>query len=229
MSFNISNFKTNIEDFGCLKTNKFKLLVLPPPILRNSFLSSNRGDTSYISDISDMLSFRIESVRAPTITILNYDTYRYGVGTTSKVPITAAFNEMYISIISDGYGDIWQFWHNWFKNVFDFTSTDSSRVSSISNQPATYTARYRSEYASTMQLVIYNDLGEDVQRINIYEAFPSSFGEPILSWSDNNNLLKFQISIAYTEYTLDNSDIEKTNTLQQNTNLNRSSVILSAS
>lgn len=200
MSFNISNFKANIEDQGYLKTNQFKLLVLPPPILRGSTINT-LGTPTYVSDITDSLSFRIDAVRAPSIAILNYDNYHYGIGPTSKFPVSAAFNEMFISIISDGYGDIWQLWHNWLKNVYDFTSTDSASSGQASAGP-TYTARYRSEYATTMQLVIYDNYGNAIQRINIYNAFPTSISDINLSWGDINTLMRLNISISYQEYTM---------------------------
>ena len=206
MTFNISRFKSNIDGYSYLKTNSFEVIITPPSILQNSALN-NIGTPTSISDITNNLRFRIDQVRTPAIALQNADIAKYGVGPTQKMPISAAFGDISLSILSDGYGEIWQFWHNWIKTIFDFTSTDSSQVGAA-NRIATYSAEYKSNYSTTMQIIIYDMYGNAIQRINLFEAFPTSMREVILNWGDVGNLLKLDIDLAYTEYTLSGSSVE---------------------
>jgi hypothetical protein len=79
-----------------------------------------------------------------------------------------------------------------------------------------------------MVIFIYDHYGNIVQKINLFDAFPTAIREFPLSWGDSN-LLKINVSIAYTEYTIENSSIQPTNS-QQRTNLSsgtaRSSVTI---
>ena len=38
MPFNISSFKSNIENYGVLQNNKFEIYIRPPDILLNSLI-----------------------------------------------------------------------------------------------------------------------------------------------------------------------------------------------
>jgi len=59
-----------------------------------------------------------------------------------------------------------------------------------------------------MQIVMYDQEGNAVQRINLYEAFPTSLREVPLAWADDDNLVKINVSIAYTDYTITSSVLE---------------------
>jgi len=47
-----------------------------------------------------------------------------------------------------------------------------------------------------------------VQKINLFEAFPTGIREIPLSWGDSN-LMKINVSLAYTEYTVEGSSVER--------------------
>jgi hypothetical protein len=213
MPFNIATFKTTISGNGYLPSNKFQVFVTPPPILQNSSVN-NLGTPELISNIARDLSFRIDQVKTPGITLLNADVNLYGIGPSQKQPMNAQFGENSFSILSDGYGYIWQFWHNWVRNVFEFTGTSSARVGTASKVP-TYTSNYKSEYASTMQIVMYDMFGNAIQKINMFEAFPVAIRENSLNWGDNGNLIRLNISIAYSEYNIEGTEIENQNNQQQ--------------
>jgi hypothetical protein len=206
MPFNINSFKTNIEGYGYLKNNHFEVLISPPRILLNGSVN-NLGTPTTIREINNNLKFRIEQVRAPGINLISADINRYGIGPTQKQPFNAQFSETTFSILSDGYGEIWQYWYNWLRAIFEFNGTDSSRVGPA-NSVARYTTEYKDNYSTTMQIVIYDTYGNAIQRINLFEAFPTSLREVQLSWGDAQNLLRLNVSITFSEFHIVGTDIE---------------------
>jgi len=202
MPFNISNFVTNISDNGYLKTNKFSVSLIPPRTLSGSSFSDN----SSTADAVDMIRFRAESVKAPGITLLSSDINRYGVGPTQKQPHSANFSENSISFICDRQSTLWQFWYQWARTIFEFAGTESSPFNNEANQIPRYVTEYKDNFSTTIEITIYDDMGEVAQIINMFQAFPTAINDIQLNWSDSN-LLKVNVTIAYTDYTIVGSGV----------------------
>lgn len=206
MAFNINRFLTNIRDFGYLDNNSFEVFVQVPPIMSaQGGALGNQGTPTSLKKISENLSYRIDQVRAPGISLMNLDVNHYGVGPTQKKPVNAQYQETSISMIGDHYCEFWQFWYQWTRSIFQYSGTSSG-------QSPTYTADYKDQYSSTIVIMTYDHYGNIIQKINLYEAFPSAIREIPLSWGDGN-LLRINVQLAYTEYTIEGSTIQK-NTAQ---------------
>lgn len=199
MTFNINKFLTNIRDFGYIDNNSFSVLVQTPPLMANGFLN-NQGTQTSISKIAENMSFRIDQVRAPGVSLFTADVQRYGIGPTQKQTISSQFQEVNISMLGDHYCEFWQFWYNWTRAIFQFNGTSSG-------QAPNYTAEYKDQYSSTIVILIHDHYGNNIQKINLFEAFPTAIREFPLSWGDSN-LLKINVSISFTEYTIENTGIQ---------------------
>ena len=206
MPFNINDFKANIEDYGYLKTNQFEVYIQPPNILFGTAMNSN-GIISQINEVTDLQTFRIDQVRAPGISLASADVSRYGAGPTQKQPFNAQFNEISFSVLCDNQAVVWQYWYNWVRAIYEFNGTEDSGFGEI-NRFATYLSEYKSNYSTTMQIVMYDQEGNTVQRINLYEAFPTAIRDIPLGWGDDGNMIKIDLNIAFTEYTIVNSVLE---------------------
>jgi hypothetical protein len=159
------------------------------------------------------MKFRIEQVRAPGISLLSGEVPRYGVGPIQKMPYNAAYPEITISILSDGYGQIWQYWHNWIRSIFEFSGVQNGISPGSTNAEAQFNTSYKDDYATTIQIVIYGKGGEKdvIQKINLLEAFPGSMRDVQLSW-EGGDLIRLAISISYSTYVIEGaSSIENFN------------------
>jgi len=206
MPFNINNFKTNLEDYGYLKSNSFQVFIQPPAIMFGNMLNSG-GNLSQLNELSTLQTFRIDQVKVPGINLASADVNRYGAGPTQKQPYNAQFTEVQMSILSDNEASIWQYWYNWVRAIYEFNGTESSGFGEINRFPS-YLSEYKSNFSTIMQIVMYDQEGNAVQRINLYEAFPTSLREVPLAWADDDNLVKINVSIAYTDYTITSSVLE---------------------
>jgi hypothetical protein len=207
MPFNINEFKSNIEDFGYLKTNQFEVLVTPPPILFGRNLNI-LGTPFEVGRVLYNSRFRIEQVKAPGISLMSSDISRYGIGPTQKQPFNAQYQDTSFSILVDGYGEAWQFWYNWIRTIFEFNGKESALFGlDGANRFPSYTAEYKENYATTMQIVIYDNFGNAIQRINLYDAFPSSLREVQFTWGQGD-LLRIAVTITYSGFTMVGSTLE---------------------
>jgi len=206
MPFNISNFKSNIESYGILQSNKFEMYIRPPNILFNTSINDGNNEIT-MNDLTRLLKFRAEDVRVPGISLLTADIARYGVGPTFKFPFNNLINEINVTFLSDRYGFIWQFWHNWMKAIFDFNGLDDATTGARNRQP-TYTTEYRDNYSTEMQIIIYDNTGEDYIKINLHKVFPISFRDIMLDWGNNNELLSISVNLSFTEFTIQSSTVE---------------------
>lgn len=205
MPFNINSFRTNLRDYGYLDNNSFSVMVQTPPILFNSFLG-NQGTPTAMYKIAQNMEFRIDQVRVPGISILTADVNRYGIGPIQKQPIAAQFQEINFSILCDHYCEIWQYWYNWERAIFEFNGTSGGFSPS-------YTTEYKNRYATTVVVFIYDHYGNIIQKINFFEAYPTAVREVPLGWGDPN-LMKMNVSLIYTEYTIEGSSLQPRNQSQ---------------
>jgi len=217
--FNINRFKENIAVYQTLPNNKFEVFVRPPNILLNKAID-NLGTETSTNEITRLLRYRIEELRLPSINILAPEVSRYGVGPTQKMPVNAQFQEIFFNILSDGYGHIWQFWHNWARTIFEFTGYDSANARQAFRIP-TYANEYKQDYSTTMQIIVYDNFGNAIQKINLYDAFPLSIKENELSWNTQDELLKLNIIITFKEYTLVGSSLHPDDVLGEENSVSR--------
>lgn len=207
MPFNVNNFKQNLDSFGYIKNNKFEVFVQAPKFFQNKYMRINDRETS-IKDINNLLRFRIDQVRTPSPSLLSLDTNRYGIGPTQKMPFNAQYFDTTFSVLLDRNTDLWDFWYNWINGIFNFNGQepDGNNVF-IGGRIPNYTVEYKDEYSTNMMIVIYNDVGETVKTINLYEAFPSSMREIMLRWNDNTDLMRIALTITYASYSIVGSNL----------------------
>lgn len=202
MSFNIRNLKSNINDYGYIKNNKFEVFVQPPKFLQNKYIKINDREVNF-NELSNLLRYRIDQVKTPTASLMSIDTNRYGVGPTQKMPYNGQFFDSSFTVLVDRNTDLWDFWYNWINGIFNFNGQEPGGNNLFTGgRIPNYVTEYKDEYATTMMIVIYNDLGETVKTINLYEAFPSSLREFNLRWNDNSDLMRLSLSITYSSYSM---------------------------
>jgi len=219
MPFNIDSFKSNISKDGYLNNNKYEVIIVPPPMFSvNLARNGIRLTSSY--GVANSLRFRIDSIKAPGITILSADNNRYGVGPTQKNPYNVQFNEIGLSFITDKKADLWQFFYQWTREIFQYNPADTvlSTVGGIASafgldlggifsNSTNYSANYKEDYAALVQIYIYDNFGELAQVVNLYDAFPTAINEVNLGWGNNNQAMRIGVTLTFKEFTMTNGAI----------------------
>lgn len=182
-AFNIRNFVSNISQSGTLQTNKFNVTINRPGLI----------SSTSIGDRSQHLIYRAESVRIPGMTLAVVETRRYGVGPRTRIASNIDYTDISISFIEDAQGSVHKYFYRWMSQIFT-----TPNVGFINNN--TYSARYKSEYTSTIIVNVFDNSGRYINTVAIYEAYPISLGDVQLSWSDNSSLMKINVTFAYTRW-----------------------------
>lgn len=202
MAFNINRLRSNIVDYGYAKQNKFEVFIQAPRLFQNAYLNINGREVS-VDNLNRLQRYRIEQVTAPGVSLLSSDVHRYAIGPTQKMPYNAQYIDTTFSVLVDRNADLWDFWYSWINAIFNFNGLEPNGNNLITGgRIPTYTSRYKDDYTSIMMIVVYNDLGETIKTINLYDAFPSSIRPIPLAWNDNQSLLRLAISVTYSSYTI---------------------------
>jgi hypothetical protein len=201
MTFNINEFKSELQNNGYLKNSAFRVRVSPPTALNRS-LQTQFGSTPY-TNFSEALSFRVEEAKTPSPTLVMVDINRYGVGPTQKQPVNAQFNDTSFSVICDRRGLIWSFWNAWINTVFSSTPT-MNPGSSVINKEAGYSAQYKSLYSTTIYIDVFDQVGELALTFELNDAFPIQLREIPLDWL-GDDLIYIDVVITYRDYAVNAS------------------------
>ena len=205
MPFNINAFKFEVDTYSYLKTNAFEVYVFTPPVLRD-FELNNGGSPISLFSVNRHLKMRIEQVSIPGVSLQTVDVKRYGVGTVQKMPVGAlSYGDVTFSILLDGFGEIYHFWEAWIRKIYEHNGVSSSSVND-GNAFASYVTEYKDQITTDMQIVVYDQFGNAIQKINLKEAFPVAMKDIPLSWG-SEGLMRLQVTVAYTEHTIDRASL----------------------
>ena len=193
-AFNISEFKSNISEYGILQNNKFSVFIpISPNVLISTF--TNTLDPLFTIDSMRALQFRAEAASVPGFSLQTQDVRVRGTGVNEKMPFNALFPDVNVTFLADSNGDIYKYFYSWFSNIVDFTG------SSFSFFPApSYEIGYKSNYVTDISILVYDNFGNLTKQIVLYEAFPDSITEIPLDWADKDRPMKFTVKFAYTRW-----------------------------
>lgn len=208
--FNINTFAENIAKNGYLQNSKYKILVNIPPIMAGKVVVP--GNQVSQSDMTKLLTFRAAEARVPAVSLVaDQEIRRYGIGPGQKLPFGARWDYVSFDFISDGHGHIWSFWYLWMNAIFGFAGNDNYRGGGSNNTLPDYQLEYNDRYATKITIIVYDNIGREVQKINLYDAYPKSMNEMKLSWDSRNDLLKIQVALNFKEMTIEGVGIKPTN------------------
>lgn len=208
MAFNINDFKQNANQYEILRNNRFDVNVTIPQILQGTSIITGGGSTS-TDDIARLMTFRAEQFKAPGITLDTKNAYRYGMGSYQKMPFSGRYTDNTLTFISDGYGLIWNFWYQWIDSIFNFAGNDNAFGSGIGgfNTLPSYQVEYKDKYATLISVKIYDVKAQEVQTINMYDAYPVSLNDVQLNWASKNEPLRITVGITFKEFTIERSTV----------------------
>lgn len=192
--FNIRDFRGSINKEGVLLQNKFLMTVTPPKKLN---LSSTKN-----------ITLRCDSVNLPGKALLTEDlVYRHGYGLPERIPYGSQFQDVTATYMLDREAAQLKFFNDWSELIH---GTDSSRGLLNKNQSggSAYEVEYKSNYATTVSIYVYNDKSKNAIECTLYEAFPQMIQDKQLSWGEAE-VLKVGIGFYYR-----NAKIKTSTTMQ---------------
>lgn len=202
MPFNISEFSASIAEYGVLQNNKFLVYFASPRSIQDSSYNT-QGDSGFSLNTERIIQMRAEQARLPGIVALTKDVNRFGVGVVQKMPFNAQFTDTSITFIADANAEIYKYFYSWITSIVDFNGSNTQRG------VATYKVGYKDDYATDIQIIVFDNYGNMVKTVTLYEAYPNTMNDIPLDWNNNNTLMKITVGFTFKEWSIEgvnNSD-----------------------
>lgn len=184
-NFNIGDFRASLAHHGVLMNNKFLMVIQRPAGMPGEDMQR--------------LTLRCENASMPTVSISAIEgILRYGHGVPEKVPHYAMFQDLTASFISSKDAYELGFFNRWMNLIFNFDTSNGIWTESRGGQGA-FELGYKSEYATTVTIFIYNDQTDKVVEVTLVDAWPTGSNIHNLDWADHSNH-KVQMNLCYRNY-----------------------------
>lgn len=193
--FSIETFKSVLDDSGGIaKPNRFFVSLVPPAKMGTS-----------TRKMGAKIEYFCEAVNLPGYQLMTADARRWTYGPAEKRPFAGTSNPVQMTIIGDGQGTLWRFFHDWLSFIYDHDI--QSGINPQDSQTGVYELRYKKDYAVDVAIYQVPETYDDetsfdnfTARTICFEAFPSAVIDQQLNWADNNNISRFGVQLEYLDF-----------------------------
>jgi hypothetical protein len=199
-TFNIATFIAQVNQRGTHRTNKFFVRMTMPPGLQALGLLTS------FATITNTLQFWVEAAHIPGIMLQQRQILRWGYGAQEKKPFAPTFNDVNFTILSDGKAENWTFFKGWINYIINFDRNSGLQRlnpetgAQLPDTQAFYEISYKSEYATTVEIICFDAQGLETYKITLREAFPIFVGDIPLNWGDNNQLMRIPVTFTFSDW-----------------------------
>jgi hypothetical protein len=189
----IDQIKSVISDRkGVASNNFFKVVIAGPRSAGSSKDSGSVFDKAFsvVKKVNKFVSGYHISMLCDSIVMpgRNISTTEYNNGRQNvKTPYTSIDSEVKATFIVTNDNMVREFFEDWMEKVFD---------------PYKYSAGYKSDYVSDMEIHHLNRNGGRVYAKKLVNAYPTNINEYTLSNSEENSVAKIDVTFAY-DYHID--------------------------
>lgn len=182
---NINDFRSEINNGGVLKTNRFMVNFSAPPIL---------GKVN-----TQPFLLRCESVQWPGVTFTTMDAPpRAGYGAGEVIPFAPIFQDVNLTFVVDKNSNLHEFFFGWTNSIINLKSIGQKNYGG-----GAYQVGYKNDYCTDINIDVYRENGDVSMTANLFRAFPRSMPSFDLNWGSNDEALKINIEFTYTDYFID--------------------------
>lgn len=192
--FQISRFRSEIDNGGILRTNRFMVQFAIPEALG--------GPAGPNGNKAEMLSLRCESVQWPGVSFMTLDTPpRAGYGATELIPYAPIFEDVTLNFIVDKNSKTHKFFFDWMNSIVNLNSQGMSRL-----QQGAFEVGYKNKYATDIKIMVYRETGVSADdnhaamTATLYKAFPKALPSFELNWASENDVLKINVPFSYSDF-----------------------------
>ena len=176
MAFDINAFKAQLDIGGTIKTSNFEVLISHPKL-----------------QIPPDLRFRCSEVDLPGRSISSID--HKVVGYSEKLAYESTFSDLSLGIILSE--DMFE--KELFEKWQDLAVGNYRTQNNYSN--TMFDLGYYDDYVGTVDIRVFNDVGDMTATYKLHEAWPVSVGDISLSWSNGAELAILRVTLYYAYYT----------------------------
>jgi len=196
-SFDIQNFRTEINENSILPTNRF-LVVMPRPLI----FANDPMTNQYFDLRNEFLTLRCENVVLPGMSFNNMDIFRYGYGVREQRPYGVKFDSIALTFVVDRETKVIDYFNKWTNHIINY---DVSKGMAPAGGNMPFELTYKDDYiCKQMQIYVYDYNNNRKTKVTLFDAYPESTN-PINLDSGNGDMMKFTTTIKYTYLTIETS------------------------
>lgn len=203
-TFNINNFRTEIDNYGTVATHSYLVRFAP---FRSYNDDGNANEltkalNSYMTINKDKLIMRCDNAILPGVSIIKEEAVRrYGYGPTEIVPYNVNFGDFTLQWIVDSNSEIVDFFNKWINLIVNHDSKGGAdMISHEFSAYEPYEVGFKDDYSnSKVSVFVYDRQLNTTIEYNIFDAFPISIQSINMAWNDENQLMKYNVTFAFTD------------------------------
>ena len=201
-SFNIGRFRAEVSGAdSVLPTHSFLVVFSPMPWAIQKFPVS-------AGNLDSILTMRCDNVVLPSINLLQEQNIRrYGFGPVENVAYGVNVGDFTLQFIVDKNAFVVQFFEEWLNKIVNRDSFGGANINNaLAGGRRPYEIAYKDTYAcSSINVFVYDRSQNNVMEYNIYDAFPTGIQSMNMSWSEENTLMKLNITFSFTDFRIKQS------------------------
>ena len=76
-----------------------------------------------------------------------------------------------------------------------------------SNSYPTYKAKYKDDFSTLVEILIYANDGALSQRVSLLQAFPTAITDIPLSWAEQSQPMRMSVTLTYSSYSIEGAGV----------------------
>jgi hypothetical protein len=192
-AFNIGRFRSEVSGAdSVLPTHSFLVVFAPMAWTRSKFSSQN---------LDSLLTMRCDNVVLPSVNLLQEQNIRrYGFGPVENVAYGVNVGDFTLQFIVDKGALIVEYFEEWLNLIVNRDSFGGANINNNTNGRKPYEIAYKDTYSCpNVNVFVYDRAQNAVMEYNIYDVFPTGIQSMNMSWSEENNLMKLNITFSFTD------------------------------
>ena len=200
-AFNIGRFRSEVSSAdSILPTHSFLVVFAPMPWAIKRYPQAGNLDS--------ILTMRCDNVILPSINLLQEQNIRrYGFGPVENVAYGINVGDFTLQFIVDKKAHVVGFFEAWLNRIVkrdSYGGADMNTADSTGRTP--YEIAYKDTYAcSSVNVFMYDRSQNNVLEYNIYDVFPTGIQSMNMSWSEENTLMKLNVTFSFTDLRIQQS------------------------
>ena len=192
-TFNIGRFRSEVSGAdSVLPTHSFLVVFAPMTWTRSKFSAQN---------LDSLLTMRCDNVVLPSVNLLQEQNIRrYGFGPVENVAYGVNVGDFTLQFIVDKEALVVEYFEEWLNRIVNRDSFGGANMNNDTNGRKPYEIAYKDTYSCpNVNVFVYDRSQNQVMTYNIYDVFPTGIQSMNMSWSEENTLMKLNITFSFTD------------------------------
>jgi hypothetical protein len=194
-TFNIGRFRAEVSGAdSVLPTHSFLVVFAPMIWTRSKFSAQN---------LDSLLTMRCDNVVLPSVNLLQEQNIRrYGFGPVENVAYGVNVGDFTLQFIVDKNALVVEYFEEWLNLIVNRDSFGGANMNNnnLKNGRKPYEIAYKDTYSCpNVNVFVYDRAQNQVMTYNIYDVFPTGIQSMNMSWSEENTLMKLNITFSFTD------------------------------